>query len=152
MNQRQIGVVILLLCSMQFNFLLAQDEDSPVLHIVCDGVQQDITLYNEDKATAEFKLSNKKIYSSTSIFEISNLSKTDRASQNRSFFIYKDDTWVMDIPSTKKNKVFCIKSTEIIKKLQPGMYEVYTIAIPSDPEIAKLVKPGRVKVCSIIIE
>lgn len=151
MNKRLISIVAFSLM-MHFNFLLAQDEEGPVLHIVCDGVSQDITLFDTEKTKPEFILSKTKLYDAKSVFEISNLSKSDIASQNRSFFIYKDDSWIMDIPTTKKNKVFCIKSGDITNKLQPGKYEVFTIAIPSDPEIAKLVKPGRVKVCTIIIE
>ncbi len=152
MKKRFIAIVLTVLCSVHFNFLLAQDEEGPIFHIVCDGAIQDINLYNQEKAKPEFILSKTKLYDAKSMFEISNLSPSDISAQNRSFGIYKADSWVMDIPASKKNKVFCLKTATLLAGLQAGKYEVYTLAIPSDPEIAKLVKPGRVKVCTIIVE
>lgn len=149
---------VLLMCFLCCSFLVninrlhAQEEEKPVFSIVCDDLQQQAVLYEEEQKNIVFYLSRDKAYDEKSMFEITNLSKSDIKNQNRSFGIYKENTWMLDIPPIKKNKVFCLKTIDLIKLLGPGTFILNTMAIPSDPELAKLVKPARVPVCTLIIE
>lgn len=134
------------------NHLMAQEEESPAFNIVCDDKQQQVVLYEEEKKDVVFYLSKNKVYDKGSMLEITNLSKSDMATQIRSFGIYEESNWVLDMTATKKNKVYCIKTQELINQLKPGTYIINTLAIPADPELAKVVKPARVAVCKLIIQ
>jgi hypothetical protein len=70
----------------------------------------------------------------------------------RSFFVYdKSGEAVKDFKQLNQ-QLFSIRFGELKKILTPQTeYFIYTTAIPSDPQQAMLVKPGRKLVCAIKI-
>lgn len=150
--QKSISYCLFFSFFLNFNQLNAQEEEGPAFSIVCDGKQQQAVLYEEEKKDIVFYLSKNKIYAENSLLEITNLSKKDIKDQIRNFSIFNKSEWVIEIPPVKKNRIFCLKIAELMKQLSPGTYVINTMAIPSDPELAKLVKPARVEVFTLIIQ
>ncbi len=70
----------------------------------------------------------------------------------RNFFVYDSNGESVKDFQQLNNKNYIISFGELRKSLTPQQeYFIYTTAIPSDPQQAMLVKPGRQLVCAIKI-
>jgi len=133
-------------------FSMSQAQSDIQFRIICHDYTNEVFVEDENKPF--YRLKKDASYPNTSKLEVTNLNKQDMKEWTRKISVYNsNDESLFDIPEIHKNRVFCMPIQQLLAGLTKGeTITVCVTGIPKDPDMAQVVKLGKIVLLTIIVE
>lgn len=122
-------------------------------HIISINSKQVLKLNEEDdNADENIKLNLNFKHPAAAVFEAKDLKGSKQ--WKRSYIIYDEqDNEILKLNASKKVNTQQVAIKELLKKLEAGKkYFLYTMATPSNPKLAAVVRVRRILLCAVIVQ